>query len=188
MISYVNGKAWKPMPQWLRQNNAMTDVLPSSQRGEDALVALRQIVGAIERDSRQLAKTNGLSPSKIILLQVLAREGGLSASEISGRISLSQASVTTLIDKLSQRKLIKRRQDDKDKRRIVVSITQEGRSLLADAPGLLTESFLKRFDSLKPWEQSALLAALEKISAMLSGEDLDAAPILDIGPITDALD
>lgn len=159
-----------------------------SERGEDALVALRQIVRAIERDSRRLAKANGLSPSQIIFLQILNSDGGLSASQLSDRISLSQASVTTLIEKLCARGLVERQRDSCDKRRVLVSITDAGRKLLADAPGLLTDSFLRRFNDQKPWEQAMLLSTLERISAMLSGEDLDVAPILDVGSITDSLE
>ena len=159
-----------------------------SQRGEEALVAIRQIVRAIERDSRLLAKANGLAPSKLIVLQILDSDGAMTASELSDRISLSQASITTLIDKLSSRNLVMRTRQDNDKRRVTVSITDEGRKLLGNSPGLLTDRFLKQFDNQQPWQQSALLSALEQVSAMVNAEDMDVAPILDVGPITDTLE
>lgn len=159
-----------------------------SQRGEEALVAIRQIVRAIERDSRILAKANGLAPSKLIVLQILDSDGTMSASDLSDRISLSQASVTTLIDKLSARDLVTRCRQDTDKRRVMVSITDDGRKLLGNAPGLLTDRFLKQFEGLEPWQQSSLLSTLEQVSTMLNAEKMDVAPILDVGPITDTLE
>ena len=155
-----------------------------SDRSEFALIALRQILRATEINSRALAKSSGLTPSQLILLQVLSKSGQETAGSIAKEVSLSQATVTTLIDKLEARGLVTRNRDPQDKRRVIVEMTNEGRSTLEDAPGSLQERFELRFKGLEDWEQSFLVAALERIALMLDAEDLDAAPVLDIGGIT----
>lgn len=161
-----------------------TDKIAMADRTEEALISLRQILRATEIGSRALAKASGLNPSQLILLNVVAAGGDTSAGALAREISLSQATVTTLIDKLVDRGLVARHRDQTDKRRIYIELTEEGKATLDHAPDSLQSRFETRFSKLEAWEQSFLIAALERISAMLDAEKLDAAPVLDVGGIT----
>ena len=154
-----------------------------AHRTDAALIALRQILRATEISSRALAKQSGLTPSQLILMQVIARSGGQTPSSIAREVSLSQATVTALIDKLEARGLVGRRRDTADRRRIFVELTADGTRTLADAPSMLQQRFETRLSSLADWEQAFLVAALERIAVMLDAEDIDAAPLLDCGVI-----
>ena len=153
-------------------------------RSEIALIALRQILRATEMNSRALAKAVNLSPTQLIMLQTLSRENGLSPGAVARQLSISQATVTALIDKLSARGLVERQRDETDKRRVFVTITDDGRAAMASAPDQLQENFLTRFEGLPEWEQSFLIAALQRTAMLLGAEEIDAAPVLDIGGIT----
>ena len=150
---------------------------------ELALVALRRILRATEISSRALAKQSGLTPSQLILMQILSRRDGATPSVIAKEISLSQATVTAMIDKLEKRDLVRRRRDTEDKRRVFLELTSKGEATLSAAPGIVQERIENRFAKLADWEQTSLVAALQRIASMLDAEDLDAAPILDIGAI-----
>ncbi len=154
-----------------------------SERSDAALIALRQILRATEINSRALAKSSGMTPSQLILLQVLSKSGKETAGTIAREVSLSQATVTTLIDKLESWGAVKRSRDEGDKRRVMVELTQIGRSTLEETPDSLQERFETRFRKLADWEQSFLIAALERVALLLDAEDLDAAPVLDVGGI-----
>ncbi|MGF1463212.1 MAG: MarR family winged helix-turn-helix transcriptional regulator [Maricaulaceae bacterium] len=161
---------------------ATLDFAPND-RTEAALIALRRILRATELNARKLAKESHLAPSQLILMQLVQRAGPLTAGMIAKTMSLSQATVTALLDKLAARGFVERQRDPKDKRKVLVSITGEGLRVLADAPDMLQARFTRRFTALEPWEKSFLIAALERIAAMLDAEDLDAAPVLDAGAI-----
>ena len=152
-------------------------------RLDDALIALRQILRATEISSRALAKQCGLTPSQLILMELIAKSGGAAPSALAKEISLSHATVTALIDKLESRKLLKRTPDASDKRRIIVVLTEEGAAMLESAPSILQQRFERGFGKLKEWEQSYLVAALERTVSLLDAEELDAAPVLDVGAI-----
>ena len=154
------------------------------ERSEAALVALRQILRVTEINSRALAKQSGLSPSQLILLQVLSQSKTETPGSLSKHLSLSQATVTTLLDKLAKLGLIARQKDEVDKRRVLIEITSEGERVVDETPGSLQMRFEGRFSKLEDWEQSFLVAALERIALMLDAEDIDAAPVLDVGKIT----
>lgn len=151
---------------------------------ETALIALRQILRATEMNSRALAKAANLSPSQLILLQVLSRSDGMTPGAIAKRLSISQATVTAMIDKLSGRGLVERQRDNADKRRVIIRITGDGEATMATAPDQLQEHFVKRFEALPEWERSFLIAALQRTASLLDAEEIDAAPVLDIGGIT----
>ncbi len=154
-----------------------------TSRLDHALIALRQILRATEISSRALAKQCGLTPSQLILMELIAKSGGAAPSALAKEISLSHATVTALIDKLEKRSLLKRTPDATDKRRVTVLLTEEGAAILENAPSILQQRFERGFEKLEDWEQSFLIAALERTVALLDAEELDAAPVLDVGAI-----
>lgn len=152
-------------------------------RLEPALIALRQILRATEISARALAKNCGLTPSQLILMQVIDRSREATPGYLAKEVSLSQATVTAVLDKLEQRELLVRRRDTTDKRRIYVQLTDMGETTIRDAPDSLQEGFQAGFAQLADWEQAFLVAALERTATLLDAERLDAAPVLDVGGI-----
>lgn len=57
-------------------------------------------------------------------------ERPLSPTEIAGRLIVTTASVTSLLDTLQRRGLVERRPDPTDRRKLLVVITDEGRALV----------------------------------------------------------
>ncbi len=154
-----------------------------NDRAETALVAMRRILRATDINVRQLARATGLTASQMIVLQRLAQPGGATAGDVAKTAGLSQATVTALVDKLAARGFAARRRDDADRRRVWVEITGAGRAALAGAPDLLQDTFQTRFNELPDWEQAFVIAALERVAALLDAGDMDAAPLLDAGAI-----
>lgn len=152
-------------------------------RVSDALVAIRRIVRAAEFASRDLARTTGLTPSQLIVLQIVAREGEPGAGAIAEAARLSQATVTALLDKLEARDLVIRNRGSQDRRRVSVELTEEGRRALADMPDVLQDRFAARFENLADWEQASIIAGLERVAALLNAEGIDASPVLDVGAL-----
>lgn len=152
-------------------------------RSEAALIALRRILRATEHHSRALANQSGLTVSQIVLMQIVEHEGRAMPSRIAHVAGLTQATVTSLIDRLERAGLATRQRDTEDRRRIWIALTDRGRQAAAAAPDLLQDRFRKRFAALEDWEQAMIVAALERISMLLGAGLLDAAPVLDIGDI-----
>lgn len=156
-------------------------------RYEEVLVALRRIIRATDMHSRQLNKSAGLTSPQLLILQLLRRYGELTSSEIAAHVSLSQATVTTIIDRLESRKLVQRERSQQDRRKVLVFLTEQAEKLLLNAPKPLQEHFVKQFQDLHDWEQSMILSALERVAYMMDAQHIDASPVLDIGQL-DRLD
>lgn len=147
------------------------------------LIALRRIIRAIDIHSRSLTKRFGLTGPQLLLLNEMRDTDRMSIGTLADRAHLSQATVTTVVDRLEDRLFVKRARDANDKRRVWVSLTEKGRVVLAAEPQLLQEDFLQRFNALSKEEQDSILEALRSVARMMDAHDLPVAPILDVSPL-----
>lgn len=148
---------------------------------EDVLIALRRIVRATDRYSRRLSKEAGLTAPQLLIMQAIAKQGELTMGEVAKSVSLSQATVTTILDRLEKRNLVERKRGQEDRRRVYASLTTAGKELLLKAPTPLQVEFVERFNQLENWEQLQILSSLQRIAKMMKAETLDASPVLDLG-------
>jgi DNA-binding MarR family transcriptional regulator len=148
----------------------------------EVIVAIRRLIRAVDLHSRALVASHGLTGPQALILKAL-HNGSLTAGELAIRISLSQGTVTDILNRLEQRGLVKRIRDTVDRRRVHVEATDTGLALLQKSPPLLQERFAQRLDNLQEWEQTQLLASLQRLAAMMDAEDVDAAPVLSSGSV-----
>ena len=73
-----------------------------AELAEAALIALRRILRVTETQSRALARDTGLTASQVIVLRIVSYARGASAGQIAERAGISQATVSTLLDKLDE--------------------------------------------------------------------------------------
>lgn len=151
---------------------------------ENILIALRRVIRAIDQHSRTLVQSHGLTGPQALLLTEIVRSGALTGSELARHASLSQATVTDIVKRLESRGLLERSRDTADKRRQLLKATDQGKLLIKQSVPLLQNRFQARLAELKDWEQTQLLASLQRIAEMMNAEDLDAAPMLTSGAIT----
>ncbi|MCP8885045.1 MarR family transcriptional regulator [Devosia sp. XJ19-1] len=140
---------------------------------------MRKILRATERNSRQLLRETGLTPSQLIFMQLLDGENEQTAGYVAGRMGITQATTTALLQKLESLGMIQRRRGEKDRRQVLLSLTEPGRRVLEIAPEGAHAQFHQHFLALQDWEQSMLIAALERIAAMLGDDDPGVAAVLD---------
>lgn len=145
---------------------------------DDVLRSLRRIIRATDIHSRQLGKHTGLTTPQLVVLRAIEEAGTPTVSEIARAVSLSQATVTNILNRLEGQELLKRERSETDRRRVMVALTKAGTKLLVSAPEPLQERFSVQFQTLQSWEQYQLVASLERIAEMMDAEELDAAPLL----------
>ena len=146
------------------------------------IAALRRIVRAIDLHSRHLVERFGVTGPQLVALQELARLGGqVPVGVLARAVHVSHPTMTGILDRLEKRELVVRVRDTEDRRRTTVSPTVRGLELLADAPSPLQDRFRGEFARLEEWEQTHMLATLQRIASMMDADELDAAPVLTTG-------
>jgi DNA-binding MarR family transcriptional regulator len=161
----------------------------SRQYEDDVLRALRRITRAIDLHSRFLATTFGLTGPQLVCLRVIGERGPLNASQLAREVSLSQGTITGIVDRLVSRQLVDRERISADRRVVTVSFTLAGRSLVDAAPSPLQERFLERLQELSADERETIRRTLDKIVHLMDGDKIDAIPALApdslLDPVTD---
>lgn len=151
------------------------------------LVALRRIIRATDQNSKRLGRSTGLTVPQIVLLRAIDSHPEATQGFLTGQVSLSPATVSTILDRLEERGLIHRTRNNRDKRMVNVSLSAEGRRLLAGAPQPLQEEFRARFNNLPAAQQHLIVQALDNVATMMDAHDIDAAPMLTLGNIPEQL-
>jgi DNA-binding MarR family transcriptional regulator len=130
---------------------------------EEALVALREEFGCLLGAERRLRgrdqhrKVEGdLTVAQVRALFALDARKAATAGEIAEAAQLSPASVTGMLDELERDGIVRRERSEGDRRRVLVTLTDEGRTVLSR----------RRRRWLKRWE-----AAMEEVPE----RDLEAA-------------
>ena len=160
-----------------------TTPLPPRPVSDSDMIALRKIIQAIDMNSKKLVKRVGLTGPQLVILQEIANLGEVTAGEIAKAASLSQATVTGILERMEKRGLLARQRSESDKRRIMVRITPSGREILQEAPPLMQEAFIERFASLQDWEQTMILSALQRLVSIMDARAIQAGPFLATSPL-----
>lgn len=151
---------------------------------DDILIALRRIIRAVNLRSKRLVKETGLTAPQLVVLRALNQHGSLKPSTLAREVSLSQPTITAILDRLERAELVQRVRNPDDRRAVLAQLTDKGMATATSAPELLQSGFLRSFRELESWEQHMLIASLQRIAELMDAADVDASPILDAGEIT----
>lgn len=78
----------------------------------------------------------GLTYPQYLVMLVLWEHGELTISELGGRLTLDSGTLTPLLKRLESAGFVHRARDAEDERRVLVSLTDAGRSLRSAAEGI----------------------------------------------------
>jgi len=157
------------------------------QKYEELLVSLRKVTRAIGIYSKKLSKESGLTSPQLIVLKEIDQHDGCMVKDIAQSINLSSATVTSILDRLEARKYVIRERSITDKRRVGLHLTDHGKLVVKDAPRPLQTHFIDRFEKLQEWEQTQLVSTMQRIACMMDAENLDAAPMLEVGVLQEMI-
>lgn len=163
-----------------------TPAQPETESAREILRALRRILRAVDLHGRRLAQHHGLTGPQLICLREIRRNGPLNPGQLARSISLSPATVTGILDRLEGRALVSRRRRNRDKRQVLVQLTDPGAELLSQVAPPLQERFVERLAELEPADRERIADSLEQVVALMDAEEIDAAPLLASGAATAA--
>ena len=151
-------------------------------------MALRRVIRAVDLHSRALVRSHGLTAPQALVLKEVVTAGELPVGVLAQRVSLSHATITDILNRLERRELVVRTRSATDRRRVLVRATRAAEETVKRAPPLLQESFASGFTKLADWEQTMLLASLQRIAALMDAERIDAAPVLTPGTVSETVE
>jgi MarR family 2-MHQ and catechol resistance regulon transcriptional repressor len=117
---------------------------------------------AVEQNAMNSVAGLGLGLSEFATLEVLFHKGPQPVNAIGRRVLLTSGSITSAIDRLESRKLLRRAVDPRDSRSRIVHLTAGGRTLIAKAFHKHARDMEETLAVLKPSERLELVRLLKK--------------------------
>ncbi|CEA04247.1 putative transcriptional regulator [Pseudomonas saudimassiliensis] len=149
----------------------------------DLYLALRRLQRATEIHAKRLGRNSGLTPIQLLILHSIQAMGQSTLGALAKQVSLSQATLSTIIDRLENRELLKRVRSQSDKRKVHLTLTAKGEAAIQAEPALLPSAFLERFGKLADWEQLMLLASLQRVAGLFEEGQQSSHVLMDDEPL-----
>ena len=131
---------------------------------------LSRIGPLLARRQEEVFERFGLSRGEVGALSALRISGPpyqLSPTRLAKGLMLSSAGITSRIDRLERRGLVRRLDDPDDRRGVIIELTDEGRAVVDEAVAALAVSDRQLLDRLDPQEVEQLEDLLRTVLALL---------------------
>ena len=133
--------------------------------------ALRPILLRVGRELRREARAEGISPEQVSLLVAIKYAPGIGARELAAHERVSAPAMTKHVDRLERDGLVERTPSADDKRRIGLTLTEQGRRVLRRVRSRRTAWLATRLRALDADELLAVEAAIEPLSRLLKEDE-----------------
>jgi DNA-binding MarR family transcriptional regulator len=101
-----------------------------------------------------------LAPRHLSLLSYLLFEGPLGVNELAARLEIAPATVSLMVGDLSRKGILRRREDDADRRRTIVSIAGEHHAAINGWLGRGAGAWRKALEPLTPAQRQLFIDTL----------------------------
>ena len=133
-----------------------------------AMASVRKLRG---RDTHHPGE---LSYAQYGLLFGLAERGELCASDLAGLADIAPASATTMLDRLEEAGLVRRSRSERDRRLVLVSLTDRGEGVVAERRARYEGRWAAALGEFTAEELRGATAVLERVARMFDEFALDA--------------
>lgn len=153
---------------------------------DEILRTIRQLIRRVSEHSRYLSRNVGLTMPQFVCLKAIGalEEAGsdtITVAQIAKEVQLSPATVSRILDRLVKAGFVARVRNERDRRKVRLSLTTSGLERYQALPTPLQESFLSRLEQLPGGERTQLLDSLRRVAELMDATDIDAAPLLAPG-------
>jgi DNA-binding MarR family transcriptional regulator len=123
-------------------------------------------VRAAARLARVAANALGDADLTIAQYRILVFLDGTArpATQVAGLLGVTPSTVTSVVDGLAARELVERRADPSDRRRVVLAITDRGRSVMAAADEVVGDRLSGLLARLPDADAERVLVGLEQLN------------------------
>lgn len=129
-----------------------------------ALDAFRRIIQALRTAARETERHVGLSTAQLFALQQLANNPGASVNELAARTFTHQSSVSVVVQRLVQRRLVQKVTSKDDRRRVRLALTDSGRAVLRRSPEPVQDRLIAGIAALSEDRRHTIAEALDEIA------------------------
>ncbi len=143
----------------------------------EVVSSIRQIVRSIYLDSKRMVKRFGLTGPQTSVLRLIMRRGPMSSSCMSRLLFVSPSNITGIVDRLEAKSLVKRVRDPKDRRVVVIELTEKGEQTSRKLPDLIEEKLIRGLADMEEAEIAKILWVVQKLVDLMEVGDIADRPL-----------
>jgi DNA-binding MarR family transcriptional regulator len=128
---------------------------------------LRPVLLQIGRELRRETRDVGVSPEQVGLLVAIKYTPGIGVRELATKERVSPPAMSNHVDRLEKLNLVARTPSDTDRRRVGLTLTDEGHRVLRKVRSRRTAWLSRRLESLTPEQLAAIEAAIGPLSELI---------------------
>jgi MarR family 2-MHQ and catechol resistance regulon transcriptional repressor len=129
----------------------------------NAFIKLTRAADSLLARLAQRGTLRELTPSQFGVLESLYHLGPMCQGEVSAKILRSTGNMTLVLDNLEKRGWVQRQRDPDDRRKVNVSLTEEGRDVISRILPQQVAAIVEEMSALTPEEQITLGRVCRKL-------------------------
>jgi MarR family transcriptional regulator, organic hydroperoxide resistance regulator len=132
---------------------------------------LWDLVHALEVRSRRMARTLGVTGPQRLVIRVLGRSPGSTASSVAGTLGLHPSTLTGILKRLERQGMLERRVDPEDRRCARFRLTARGRRIDRERRGTVEAAVRRALTRAGGSTAARAIEMLELLTSELSREE-----------------
>jgi DNA-binding MarR family transcriptional regulator len=144
-----------------------------TQRSLDVMAVADRLRPTVLHLSRELRreKIAGVSPQQVGMLVSIKYAPGITVGELAADERVSTAAMSKRVSRLDRDGLVARTPSETDRRRVGLTLTEEGQRVLRRVRSRRTAWLASRLDTLSPDELAAVGTAIDALRHLLADEE-----------------
>ena len=136
------------------------------------MIALRRIVRFLRLADREAEASVGLSAAQLFVVQTLAQRPARSLAELAERTLTDQSSVSTVVSRLVDKRLVARKSAEDDHRRTELRLTAAGEQIARRAPRVPQTRLTEIVRAMRPRRRAELVRSLDALVAAIGANEV----------------
>lgn len=141
--------------------------MEESSKIEEILTLIKKIMSLIKQSFESDFKKMHITESQILVMRVLNHYGDMKVSDISKELDLSNSTVSGIIDRLVEKKIVQRKRSEKDRRIVMISLAQDYHQPVKKHLNAFAQKMGRALSTTTEEDLDFILEGLEKLRTIL---------------------
>ena len=170
------------IPFWrvhMSVHQAKTHAIGREARSDMVIVvdAIRSIIQTVRNSGRETEQRLGISSAQLYVLSELRDKAALSINELADRTYTHQSSVSMIVARLVENRLVTRTASSRDGRRLSIALTPAGRAMLRKSPDPVQTRLVSALRTMSRSELKGLAGGLAILTDILGEQEPPQGPV-----------
>jgi MarR family transcriptional regulator, organic hydroperoxide resistance regulator len=144
----------------------------NSKRLAEIIDNIRRVFQVVNEHSKRAEKDTGITGPQLWAIKTIAEYAPIKGAELARRMYLHPTTIVGILDRLEARGLVVKTRSKVDRRIVEVELTEQGKTLVANAPEVAQGLLVKGLETLPEENLRRISDGLEELVRILGAKEL----------------